>query len=544
MGQTHAQEQDGAYIGRLTQSQIENILNVIGQEHIPELDNLICNYPISVVEASIKQNKSVRAMLQEVGVQPSQFLGKLRPEQTVGVAFMYYSPRSILGDGVGLGKTVEISALLNLLMAKKELIRVLIAVETGAVEQVQRELLRFPGLKIAKVTGTGASLEKELSAIDWSSTRGLVVAHSKLPLTPFSALLAQHLDENGKSTLFNTFVLDESSVVKNKDTQLYKMVQEISGIVDRVHFLNATALEISLKDVYAQIDLLDDMALPKWWRIQKEHCIMRKEYYWIKIGGKATQRFKMTIADYKNQELFRQRVRLFYMGRNVDNKDLGNTYRVIELLPTAEQQMRIAQGYRPNAVLNCPVLDETLNLPMTPDRLPKLRTIYDLLAERQGKKVYIYCFNIAAQQSLYDIAVSLGRTPRILNGSCSAKEKQELRDAFNEGDVDTLISNIQRSLNLYAGNTCIYYSIEGNPARMEQIRGRIDRHVDETTKEFILLVYKNTDEYRWLVDVARQRSKAANELTTEAKTATTLFIDSMLKSGQLNLSNRRARQSS
>ena len=119
MGQTHAQEQDGAYIGRLTQSQIENILNVIGQEHIPELDNLICNYPISVVEASIKQNKSVRAMLQEVGVQPSQFLGKLRPEQTVGVAFMYYSPRSILGDGVGLGKTVEISALLNLLMAKK-----------------------------------------------------------------------------------------------------------------------------------------------------------------------------------------------------------------------------------------------------------------------------------------------------------------------------------------------------------------------------------------------------------------------------------------
>ena len=62
---------------------------------------------------------------------------------------------------------------------------------------------------------------------------------------------------------------------------------------------------------------------------------------------------------------------------------------------------------------------------------------------------------------------------------------------------------------------------------MEQIRGRIDRNVDDKLKTFVLLVYKGTDEYRFLTQVVRQRAKDAKELTIDAKTAIDFFMEAM-----------------
>ena len=41
--------------------------------------------------------------------------GTLRDEQTIGVCYMYYAGSCILGDSVGMGKTVEVVGLYNLL---------------------------------------------------------------------------------------------------------------------------------------------------------------------------------------------------------------------------------------------------------------------------------------------------------------------------------------------------------------------------------------------------------------------------------------------
>ena len=52
---------------------------------------------------------------------------------------MYLSPRSIIADGCGLGKTAEVAALINWLKYKGEMSRFLIAVETSAIGQTQAE---------------------------------------------------------------------------------------------------------------------------------------------------------------------------------------------------------------------------------------------------------------------------------------------------------------------------------------------------------------------------------------------------------------------
>ena len=42
-----------------------------------------------------------------------KYVGTLRDYQTVGAAFLYRSPRSMLGDAAGLGKTPQICGMIN-----------------------------------------------------------------------------------------------------------------------------------------------------------------------------------------------------------------------------------------------------------------------------------------------------------------------------------------------------------------------------------------------------------------------------------------------
>ena len=70
--------------------------------------------------------------------------------------------------------------------------------------------------------------------------------------------------------------------------------------------------------------------------------------------------------------------------------------------------------------------------------------------------------------------------------------------------------------------------METNIAKMEQIRGRIDRHTDDTIKTFVMLLYKNTDEYKFFSDVVLKRAKDARDLTIDAKTAADWFRDAIV----------------
>lgn len=533
MAVTHAEEFNGHYIGSLSKDRAEMVLKVTAEKSIPNLTRMLCSFPSEMVNQAIDEHISLRDVINNGQYDKSQFFGELRPEQTVGTAFMYYSPRSILGDGVGLGKTIEVAGLLNILESKGELTRALIAVENDAPEQIQRELIRFTGLKIERITKTGEALTKELASFNWGNTKVVVISHSKIIQNNFLQFLSRNLNDDGTSSVFNTFILDESSVVKNNNTNIHRTVKELCKIVPRVHFLNATTFERSIKDIYNQLDLIDESLLPKWWRIEKEFCIMQRNSFWVTVGGRPTQKFRRDIIGYRSQDVFRDRIRLVYFGRSVDKMDLGNEYKVLLLQPTDAQRSCIKQGYRSNEVLNCPSMIPEIGIPMTTEGIPKLKQLEILMRERPNKNIFIYCFHTQAQGAIKSIAEGLGRKAIIINGSVSQKERQGLIDQFNTGEVNTIISNIKRSINLYAGDTCIYYSVEGNPSRMEQIRGRIDRHVDDSLKEFLLMVYKGTDEYRWLVDLAQSRSKASSDLTVKTQSAVDKFIDAMIRDHQL-----------
>lgn len=530
MAVTYPNKRGNMYIGNMLPEQIDCILSIREQKVIPSLKRMIFNFPPELVLESLERGISIRDILGNDPNKLKEYLGELRDYQTVGTAFMYMSPRSMLGDGVGAGKTAEIGALLNYLKLKGELTRFVMAVETSALGQTQCELMKFTGLNIVGMPATAYKIRKVIKNTDWTKVDGIVIRHSTLRSDILSKWFSLYLDEMGLSKLFNTFILDESSVIKNRGTKMFNYTSNICNIASRVHLLNATSFETHLMDIYNQMDICYPMLLPKKWRIEKQFCCYGTKKYWTKVNGQAKLNFARDMKGYKNQADFKESLKLVYFGRSKKEvgKELPHTYLVYEVEPTTDQSLALAKGYRYMEVLNAPSLIPEINIATTKETVPKLERLVELVqTEFQNMQVMVYCFHIEAQEAIYSEMVNIGRKPVVLNGSNTDDERTDIIRKFNSLEYDVIITNIQKSLNLYSGDVCIFYSMEGNPARMEQIRGRIDRSVDDRLKTYVLLLYKGTDEYKFFVDIASQRSKDARELTIDAKTAVDFFIEQM-----------------
>ena len=74
-------------------------------------------------------------------------------------------------------------------------------------------------------------------------------------------------------------VVSGFNIIKNNKTKMYNYTLNICNIVSRVHFMNATAFETSIMDIYNQLDMMDQGLLPKSWRIEKEYCTHRSRRF-------------------------------------------------------------------------------------------------------------------------------------------------------------------------------------------------------------------------------------------------------------------------
>lgn len=523
---------NGMYLGQMEPKIASYILDIRGRESIPNLKHMIFDFPAELVLRSIEEEKSIRDIVRDEQLDYKKYLGELKDYQTLGTAFMYMSPRSVIGDGVGLGKTAEVSALINYLHQTKQLKRFLMAVETSALGQTQCELMRFTGLRVVALPSEAYKLNRLIKKIDWTKVDGIVIKHSALRSDVLSKWLSLNINPDGTCRLFDTFFLDESSVIKNLTTKTAIYTKNICDICPRVHFMNATVFETNIMDIYNQMDMMNPALLPKKWRIEKEFCTFGRSSYWTKENGKPKMNFRRDLTGYKNQAIFKERLKLVYFGRSKSDigMDMPHVHKVYEVEPSNEQSMALQKGYRYMEVLNCPSLIPDLHLETNRKTVPKLDRLCNLLeTDFADCKVMVYCFHNEAQQAIADECRKLGRNPVILNGQSKDQERWEIQTKFNEGEYDVIITNIMKSLNLFGGDVCIFYSNSMTPSKMFQVAGRIDRNVDDKIKTYILLIYSGTDEYKHFMEVTKQRTRDARDLTIDAKTTVDYFIESMVE---------------
>lgn len=523
----------GMYLGNMPE---EHAKMVLATRELPVVENLkhsIFDIPVEIIKVCLDQCVSPREYCQNSGIDISQFTGSLRDYQTVGTAFMYLSPRSILGDGVGLGKTAECAALVNVAKMKGQLSRFMMVVEPSAIGQTIYEMIRFTGLNVIYLPSETPKLRKTLQRTEWTNVDGCVMTHSGLrnDLLLKWLSLPGNIDSRNLSSVFSMFILDESSVIKNRDTKTAKYTVEICNIMRRVHFLNATTFETHIMDIYNQVDMMNPELLPSKSRIQSNCCVYSgREYYKKDSSGKAQRNVSYQISGYKNQNEFKESLKLVYFGRSkhAAGLDIPNVYKVFTVYPTPDQSLAIQKGYRYAEVLNCPSLIPEIGINTDKESVPKIERLINLLInEFQDSKVMIYCFHKEAQRAIAHEAEKIGRKPVIMNGESEEFERHRLQSEFNEGKADLFITNIKKSLNLFGGDVCILYSMETVPAKMDQILGRIDRNVDDSVKTFIALIYEGTQEYSYWIDTVRQRAQDAKDLTIDAKMSIDYFMEAM-----------------
>ncbi len=439
--------------------------------------------------------------------------GTLRNEQTLGVAFMYHAKDCILGDSVGMGKTVQVAGLVNLLRMEarhheEREFRYLLLTEKSLVSQVRKEMIKFTGEFVSCCASGEAPVVSrfvEANNIETEQEYSVVGTHGLLSNAQFLSWLEQcRRGEHGFP--FDMIIVDESSPLGGKSANnVVKGYKAISKYFKRHVFLNATPFETKVEIFYNQLSLLDKTMLPVKTQFQKQYCVMDYTGMYPKLSGK-----------YKNQNLFRQLIGYRYLART--RRDLGatseNNKGGILMSPLSDiQKAWLNKSQMTRMIYDCPsALDS--NITFNEINVPKLTSIKQLLKTEVSdtETVLIFVHYKEAQAQLSRWLDSMGYTNRILNGATSTKDRALIVEGFKAGSYQVLLTNVQKGLNFGGCNFCIFYSFDPNPSRMIQFEGRTTRQFDIIDKKVYILCSEGK-EYKTLVDVVKQRAKSTDEMT-------------------------------
>lgn len=503
------------YQGSLSDENAEAICELLKKSCIEELRHEIYNLSdndvnelIAKYEQSEKENGYVKMGTFAPSEKP---LGSLRDEQTIGVGFMYLNGSCLLGDEVGLGKTVQIAGLINIVRKQKALenknFSFLFLSEKTSVEQLRHKLVTFTGDYVGLLPSAEAKyIEKFAASRDAGSDYSIVATHAALDNNLFLQSLAKHK--------FDILIFDESAPLRNTDTNLYLDAKSLVSLFDNVIFLNATPVEINALDIYNQLALIDKKLLPTKKDFESTFC-------------KKNRNFEIT--GYKNTDLFKTAISLRYLART--RADLGgqyedNEYKVVvaELTDTQRKLLRktslhqLCYDYPKGVDRRVEYNSETCG---------KVRVLLDLLEELDVKtgKAVVYVKFKECQAELCELIKQQGYSCAIINGAVSGKKRSDIINDANAGKYDVILTNIYRAYDLPAFINCIFYTIDTNPQHMIQFEGRITRDIDISGKR-VYMIFTSGKELAAL-DKLRVRMSASQNFTT---TGRSMVSDAILKS--------------
>ena len=438
-------------------------------------------------------------------------LGELTDAQTLGIAFMFYAKRAILGDSVGMGKTVEVCGFVNLLteVNKKKGFdtKFLYLTEKNLVDEAQKKLIRFTGDYVYPLYGTKDKISKFLDENYGELQYSVVASHSVLNSIPFQEYLKSFYADL-EEVPFDIMIIDESgSILGNSSSGIYQNAKTISDMFDRVILLNATPFEKELIMYYNQLSFVDDSLLPAKTTFQKRYVDMDYSGVYPRPTGK-----------YKNESEFKNLVAYRYFGRT--RKSIGATMEdctvdvVLSDLSDLQKEM-LKRTSIPNMVYDCPgYFFRNGEFKTDTDTTPKLKDLVSLvnMIVDKGESVLIYSPYREAQDAIQETLFDYGIYCEVMNGSTKLKDKNEIIRRFKVRDIQVLITNVQKGLDFGSCNYCIFYSYDASPNKMSQFEGRMEREYDIIGKHVYLLISRGKELTRFKNMVSDRA--VANEMFT------------------------------
>lgn len=493
------------YQGTLTDEQCSLLRRLLSREKVESLKHIIKSASYSEIEA-------IKAAYQNGGQPPRiESKGTLTDAQTIGVAFMYYAQKALIGDSVGMGKTVECAGLLNII--KQDGVKnILFLTEKTIVPQIRDKLIKFTGDYVDMIpAATKPQIEKFKKRHPNGFESVVVGSHSLLSCAEFLVYLSQHPLE--------CLIIDEGHVIKNTQHTYYKNAAILTKAIKYFYILNATPLETSARDLYNQLKLLDKPFMPTVADFERAFCIKKPRVYGMGFE----------VVGYKNSNVFKKCITLRYLARTRD--DIGavfddNDTHIVYVPMTQIQKQLDTKTSLHQMVADYPT-GVNFSIPYTEETTGKLKAVKALVQRTEGK-ILIYSHYINCQQGIGELLTKIGRKPVILNGQCSSKEREEIIKDFNVGVYDIIITNLARGIDLEKCDTCILYTLDPNPQNMVQTFGRLTREVDVIGKTLYFLISEGRE--RKLFESSSKVRATASMRFTEV--GTNLVLEAMAKAGE------------
>jgi ATP-dependent helicase HepA len=417
-----------------------------------------------------------------------------------------FSPRVLLADEVGLGKTIEAGLIIHQQLLKNRAKRVVVIVPESLTHQWMVEMLRRFNLHFSVYD------EEQCLGIEESSEFETPFENSQLAIIPMQFLLKNaKRAEQLIQTQWDLLVVDEAHHIKwsiDNVSDEYHLVEKLANTIKGVLLLTATPEQMGKESHFARLRLLDSNRFSNFEEfVQGEENyqsivnaidVLRSKKPMTKTGAKNTAKVFTDDADIQLvQDIFeenldeaqKQESKLQLVEKLLDQHGTGrllfrNTRTAIKGFPK-----RKLHHY---ALNNCyeKAFDKDISLQLTPERIDnfpnwtKLDSRMPWLAEQLFSLKHKKFLLIAAhKQTVLDIADSLrekfGIHAAVFHEDMSLIERDRSAAWFadeEKGSQIMLCSEIgSEGRNFQFAHHLIFFDLPLNPDLLEQRIGRLDR---------------------------------------------------------------------
>lgn len=451
--------------------------------------------------------------------------------QRVSIAWLYLRKRALLADTMGTGKTTSAGGLIAMLLQTGELAdprdggvgRVIITPRAPALHQWRDELQRMmPGLNVLMAQGP-AKERYRAYAQDWQvlliGPEMLLNDADKLERLPLAA-----------------FITDDIDTIRNPDNRQAYTIKKIGRRADRFIEMTGTPLQKKLPELHSVLDPIGglevfgslDNFMGRYVRYENESS------YDENLGRRTTSK---RIVGYKRLEEVKRKMAPMVLRRTVDQLDdvempaIQTNDVMLDLYPSQraaykELQTGVIQLLRDDGEQTkhvtalskihygaqiCGGLATLHGVEQDgPGTSVKMDWIEEkLTGELEGEKVVIFANYKNSVRALQDRLRAQGVGFTTVWGEDPNKERRrQAQERFWEDKKCRVLIGtraIEQSLNLQVARHLINMDLIMNPARMEQLAGRVRRTGSAYKHVFVHnLLTTDTQEERYLPALERE----------------------------------------
>ena len=454
---------------------------------------------------------------------------KIRYYQVQGIMHLLMLRRMILGDGTGIGKTLQALAALCYLWAKETNNRVIVVSPKSAIRQWASEINRFTtGIKVFVVAGKPED-ERKVIWDAWAKYKGpekpLLIVNYHLLVRDWDAgasigkdakgnpdpkkVTLGWLDQLSASDQDVVVIYDEATAFKTPGIKTWQTCGFLSRRAHRCYGLTATLLKNNLIEGFGIYKVINPQVFTNKTAFIRDYCHTVLQQ--VNAGRKIP-----IIVGYKNLDKFRERIDPHFLGRpkhavSDELPTLITKERICELTPAEEVKYKEALSgvlelgdgdvkdfqehkafvsliYCQQVVNSLSMLryskgdevftglfkDESIKVG---DLGSKEAMLMDLLAEElDGEKVIVYTRFASLVPRLQKILAKNGIKNVCITGKQNEKQRGEAQAAFQDVESDTKVIFItdagSEAINLQAASAMIFYDAPWSWGNYVQLLGR------------------------------------------------------------------------